>query len=193
MGNCSCGCTSSTISGGVTSAAYLKGRIYAPTYVSAYSIAVQNGFVGTVEEWLDSLKGKAGVDGKSAYELAVESGYEGTLEEWLKSLQGEDGESAYQIAVNHGYEGTEAEWIAEVSANQQVLSQLENKLDVVSQTLDKYASRIEPIFEAEQIAEAESGIPVFYKICVAEKEETDTLGVSVSQKLSAQEITDICV
>ncbi|WP_260434361.1 hypothetical protein [Bacillus amyloliquefaciens] len=71
---------------------------------SAYDIAVDNGFSGTVEEWLASLKGKgstgatgatgvkgatgaAGKDGKSAYELAVQQGFTGTLDEWLASLK----------------------------------------------------------------------------------------------------------
>ena len=31
---------------------------------SAYEIALENGFVGTVAEWLESLKGKDGIDGK---------------------------------------------------------------------------------------------------------------------------------
>ena len=31
---------------------------------SAYEIAIENGFVGTVAEWLKSLKGKDGIDGK---------------------------------------------------------------------------------------------------------------------------------
>ena len=31
---------------------------------SAYEIAIENGFVGTVAEWLESLKGKDGIDGK---------------------------------------------------------------------------------------------------------------------------------
>lgn len=31
---------------------------------SAFEIAVENGFVGTVEEWLESLKGEKGADGK---------------------------------------------------------------------------------------------------------------------------------
>ena len=31
---------------------------------SAYEIATENGFVGTVAEWLESLKGKDGIDGK---------------------------------------------------------------------------------------------------------------------------------
>ena len=34
---------------------------------SAYDLAVENGFVGTVEEWLDSLKGSNGNDGQSPY------------------------------------------------------------------------------------------------------------------------------
>lgn len=55
---------------------------------SAYEIAVEKGFPGTEEEWLESLKG---ADGKSAYEIAVEEGFPGTEEEWLKSLKGEDG------------------------------------------------------------------------------------------------------
>jgi len=64
---------------------------------SAYELAVENGYTGTLEEWLDSLVGEdgqaaeKGEDGKSAYELAVENGFVGTLEEWLKSLVGKDG------------------------------------------------------------------------------------------------------
>lgn len=45
---------------------------------SAYDIAVARGFVGTQEEWLESL------NGKSLYELMVDAGlFEGTLEEFL--------------------------------------------------------------------------------------------------------------
>ncbi|MEC2307594.1 hypothetical protein [Bacillus atrophaeus] len=78
---------------------------------SAYDIAVDKGFTGTVEEWLASLKGekgdkgstgatgatgskgatgaagKDGKDGLSAYELAVQQGFTGTLDEWLASLK----------------------------------------------------------------------------------------------------------
>ncbi len=49
--------------------------------LSAYELAVQYGYEGTVEEWLDSL------EGKSAYEIAVDNGYSGTEEEWGKSLE----------------------------------------------------------------------------------------------------------
>lgn len=75
---------------------------------SAYEIAVNNGFTGTEEEWLASLKGETGAagavgengkdgidgaDGASAYEIAVKNGFEGTESEWLASLKGEKGDS----------------------------------------------------------------------------------------------------
>ena len=59
---------------------------------SAYELAQAEGFEGTVQEWLASLKGamarmerwsdgaagRDGNDGKSAYEIVVENGYSGT-------------------------------------------------------------------------------------------------------------------
>ena len=58
---------------------------------SAYDLAVEKGYSGTLDEWLASLKGSNGNDGKSAYELAVEKGYTGSLDEWLESLKGVNG------------------------------------------------------------------------------------------------------
>ena len=51
---------------------------------SAYELAVEEGFVGTLDEWLASLKGDEGL---SAYEVAVKNGFVGTEEEWLDSLK----------------------------------------------------------------------------------------------------------
>ena len=48
---------------------------------SAYEIALANGFVGTEEEWLESLKGGS-ENVKSTYEYAVDGGYIGTEEEF---------------------------------------------------------------------------------------------------------------
>lgn len=48
--------------------------------LSAYEIAVQYGYEGTIEEWLDSLHGK------SAYDIAVEAGYSGTQEQWITAV-----------------------------------------------------------------------------------------------------------
>ncbi len=75
---------------------------------SAYELAVENGYTGTLNEWLDSLIGS---DGDSAYELAVQNGYTGTLDQWLNSLIGNDGLSAYELAVANGYRGTLREWL----------------------------------------------------------------------------------
>ncbi len=83
--------------------------------LSAYEIAVNNGYSGTEVEWLRSL---AGQNGKSAYEIAKDNGYSGTELEWLASLVGEkgqsgsNGKSAYEIAKDKGYIGTEQDWLA---------------------------------------------------------------------------------
>ena len=55
---------------------------------SAYEVAVDQGFVGTVDEWLASLKGP---QGDSAYQVAIEQGYVGTKDQWLASLIGPEG------------------------------------------------------------------------------------------------------
>ena len=65
-----------------------------PEGKSAYEVAVENGFEGTEEEWLESLHGgPRGPQGYSAYEVAVNEGYEGTESEWLASLKGEKGDT----------------------------------------------------------------------------------------------------
>lgn len=69
----------------------------------AYQLAVNNGFTGTVQDWLKSLQGKPGRDGvdgkggqdgkpgRSAYQIAVDHGFNGSETEWLESLHGKDG------------------------------------------------------------------------------------------------------
>ena len=109
--------------------------------LSAYQLALENGFVGTEEQWLESLKtGAQGADGLSAYEVAVENGFEGTVNQWLESLKGEkgdtgaqgekgdtgaqgaDGLSAYQVAVANGFIGTEEEWLESLKGDNGVQS-----------------------------------------------------------------------
>lgn len=79
----------------------------------AYKIALEHGFVGSVTDWLESLRGDIG---KSAYDIAVECGFEGTEEEWLETIRGERGYSAYEIAKNNGFTGTEEEWLASLKS-----------------------------------------------------------------------------
>lgn len=69
-----------------------------PQGKSAYEVAVDNGFKGTEQQWLGSLKGEkgeAGNDGKSSYQLAIANGYEGTEKQWLASLKGNRGDDGY--------------------------------------------------------------------------------------------------
>ena len=59
--------------------------------VTAYEIAVENGFVGTEAEWLASLHGANGEDGQSftiedLYAAAKAEGFEGSLLEFIQSL-----------------------------------------------------------------------------------------------------------
>ncbi len=92
--------------------------------LSAYELVVQNGFAGTLTEWLNTLKGadgKNGVDGKdgadgadgkdgenglSAYEIALKNGFIGTESEWLESLKGKDGADGNSPEVS-GFATTE--------------------------------------------------------------------------------------
>lgn len=72
-----------------------------PAGDSAYQVALDNGFVGTEQQWLDSIvgadgmpgtNGSDGADGLSAYEIAVAEGFVGTETEWLASLKGDKGD-----------------------------------------------------------------------------------------------------
>lgn len=53
--------------------------------LTAYQVAVLNGYVGTQAQWLASLVGR------SAYQIAVINGYVGTEQQWLLTLYGADG------------------------------------------------------------------------------------------------------
>ena len=57
---------------------------------SAYEIAVRNGFVGTEQEWLDSLRGDD-LTPKDLYEAAVAEGYTGSYYEYLTQVANLDG------------------------------------------------------------------------------------------------------
>lgn len=71
---------------------------------SAYDLAVQGGYEGTQEEWLNSLSTTT-----SPYDVAIKNGFVGTETEWLDSLVRTI--SNYDLAVKNGYTGTEAQWL----------------------------------------------------------------------------------
>lgn len=107
---------------------------------SAYDLAVEAGYTGTLDDWLLSLHGVPGEDGLSAYELAVlYDNFVGTVNEWLDSLKGEQGEpgkSEYDLAVEAGYEGTLEEWLAD----QKGVPITEEQIQEI---FDRYASSFE--------------------------------------------------
>ncbi len=175
--DCSCDCassTSSTISGSCScSSKTLHGRLYTPTFVSAYSIAVKNGFVGTEEEWLASLQGE---DGKSAYQIALDNGFVGTEEEWLASLVGPQGPQGPK--GDPGESGPEFE-------------ELKEKVGEISETLDKYGPKLDPIF----VAETTTG-HTYNFVMTPEKyeqgDDVDQLDEPELLRLTAAEINAIC-
>lgn len=62
-----------------------------------YQAAVERGYNGSFEDFLEKQKGAPGAPGKSNYELAQEDGFTGTLTEYLISRKGEKGDDAYQV------------------------------------------------------------------------------------------------
>lgn len=108
-----------------------------PNPSNDYEIAVNEGFDGTVTEWIEMIDAKGG---KTAYEQAVEKGFKGTekewmnmlwgrqvdvetakrdrttaiVAEWIQSLQTSNGNSPYEMALKHGFYGTFTEWVESV-------------------------------------------------------------------------------
>ena len=89
---------------------------------SAYQIAVDNGYPGTEQAWLASLKGEKGDTGepgaagekgepgeKGDTGTAGKDGRDGT--DGAAGRDGVNGASAYEIAVQHGYSGSETAWL----------------------------------------------------------------------------------
>lgn len=72
---------------------------------SAYDIAVDNGFVGTQQEWLESLKGANGINGtdgefiliNSLFQEAVLNGYEGSYFNFLETYFRSSNEQVNQV------------------------------------------------------------------------------------------------
>ena len=97
--------------------------------LSAYEVAVKNGFVGSETAWLNSLKGQPGPQGQPGKEgepgAKGDPGKDGAPGQPGKDgdpgkngtpgkdgQPGKDGLSAYQVAVKNGYQGSEKEWLA---------------------------------------------------------------------------------
>lgn len=73
--------------------------------LSAYDIAVSNGFNGTKTDWLLAIKGVKG-----------DTGPEGP--------KGEEGKSTYELSVDYGYSGSEREWLSGIVNDTELMSNL---------------------------------------------------------------------
>ena len=108
--------------------------------LSAYEIAKENGFVGTVSDWLESLKGADGLPGKD--------GINGT--DGKDGVDGQNGLSAYEVAVENGFTGSEEEWLQSITPDLspyitrvEVLKIVEDKVFSSAPDLSPYVTRVE--------------------------------------------------
>lgn len=126
---------------------------------SAYEVARDNGFTGSLTEWLQSLKGQkgdrgeqgqrgdrgqkgdqgiqgrqgvqgvAGANGKSAYEIALETGFVGSKEQWIASLKGQKGDDT---GYNKAYVDNKYDGLAAlVNANKGNIDRLKTRPQMV--------------------------------------------------------------
>lgn len=120
---------------------------------TAYDIAVSLGFKGTVQDWLNSLKGTSGAQGapgppgpKGEMGLRGPMGQQGPQgiqgekgdkgdkgDQGIQGVQGPTGISAYQVAVNNGFTGTEQEWLESLRANVDGKEDKVNKVTTLSE------------------------------------------------------------
>lgn len=91
---------------------------------SAYDLAVENGFKGDLQSWLNSLKGPAGKDavgtpgkdGESAYQIWLDQGNTGDKQAFLNSLKGAQGAPGKDAIGTPGRDGKRGTAIFTTSA-----------------------------------------------------------------------------
>ena len=109
--------------------------------LSAYEVAVANGFVGTQAQWLESLIGPQGIQGEIG-----PTGPKGDIGDvgpqgptgpvGTNGTNGVDGASAYQVAVANGFTGTEQEWLESLKAvsSNKIAAQVNDNFTVTNQS-----------------------------------------------------------
>ena len=119
---------------------------------SAYELAVQQGFNGNVDAWLESLKGPKGDDGAPG----------ATGANGVNGADGKDGLSAYAIAVKNGYNGTEEEWVNKWLRGTIVKSEIDAEGDLVMTDINGNQTKA-PILDSVNAALAASNLPALEK------------------------------
>lgn len=120
--------------------------------LSAYEIAKENGFIGTVSEWLESLKGADGLPGKDGINgIDGANGVDGKDgADGQNGADGENGKSAYEVAVENGFTGSEEEWLQSITPDLspyitrvEVLKIVDDKVHSSAPDLSPYVTRLE--------------------------------------------------
>lgn len=126
--------------------------------LSAYEIAKENGFVGTVSDWLESLKGADGLPGKDGINgtdgkdgADGRDGIDGKDgKDGRDGVDGQNGLSAYEVAVENGFTGSEEEWLQSITPDLspyitrvEVLKIVEDKVLSSAPDLSPYVTRVE--------------------------------------------------
>ena len=121
---------------------------------SAYDLAVDEGYEGTLSEWLLSLKGKDGHDGLNGKDgidgVNGKDGRDGIDgkdgADGVNGKDGRDGKSAYQIAVDNGFSGTVTEWVSSLKGAdgkdtpdmQQYIDSINNDMNVLTEQITSF-------------------------------------------------------
>ena len=112
-------------------------------YLTAYGLAVKQGYDGSLEQWLESLRGPQGEPGKSAYQYALEGGWSGTEAQFTEHMVA-NGKTAYAYALEGGYTGSQAEFAAKLAqeslTREQMVEYAQPKGDYLTQErMEEYA------------------------------------------------------
>ncbi len=133
--------------------------------LSAYEIAVKNGFVGTEAEWLEYLRGDDGKDGTNGM-----NGVDG--------MDGADGRAItindiYDAAVNEGYTGTFLDFLKEYLSMEEapddtiaVSKALRSAVTIISNftTKEQYFDMNTASFDYREVEYSSGGAGVIYKM-----------------------------
>lgn len=77
-----------------------------------YQAAVERGYKGSFDDFLEKQKGAPGAPGKSNYELAQEDGFQGSLTEYLQRQKGKDAYEDYLETTTDNPKKSRGEWAA---------------------------------------------------------------------------------
>lgn len=104
--------------------------------LSAYQIAVEHGFTGSIEEWLLSLQGP------DAYRLALNNGFVGTYKEWVSSwaLPELNQSTQSQVLTN---DGVQTFWCSVMDTKFGVKDYVDLYFAMVNSKLEDYATKTE--------------------------------------------------